>query len=170
MESFDKVKEEFIKTYEELSDPLFRHCFFKVSEREKAKDLVQETFTKAWNYIDSGKEIANLKAFLYKIANNLIIDHYRKSKTSSLDQLMEKGFDVHFPGDEKTENISEYSQVLKAVQALPEKYREVVIMRFMDGMSPKEISETLEVTENVVSVRLNRAIKQLKEKLKIDGK
>ena len=168
MEPSDKEKEEFIRSYDELADPLFRHCFFKVDSREKAKDLVQETFTRMWQYISSGEKISNQKAFLYKVAGNLIIDYYRKAKVSSLDQMMEKGFDVSFDGDKKTETQSEHSQVLKALQNISDKYRQVVIMRFMDGQTPKEISEILEVSENVVSVRLNRALKQLRNKLKIE--
>ena len=82
--------------------------------------------------------------------------------------MMEKGFDVSFDGDKKTETQSEHSQVLKALQNISDKYRQVVIMRFMDGQTPKEISEILEVSENVVSVRLNRALKQLRNKLKIE--
>lgn len=170
MESFDfnRAKEEFIKAYDELADSLFRFCFFKISDREKAKDLVQETFLKTWQHVMKGEEISNLRAFLYKVANNLVIDHYRKRKDLSLDSLREEGFDP--PSGEKERIIiqAEHSQVIKALKKLDAMYREVVVMRFLDGLSPKEIGQVLEVSENVVSVRLNRALKKLGEILNIN--
>jgi len=163
MDSLEKTKREFEEAYDQFADALFRHCFFKVSDREKAKDLVQETFIKTWNYLASGKEVRNIKTFLYKVAGNLIIDHYRKVKDFSLDQLTEKGFDFSKTGDEIV-NSAEYSRVLSFLAELEEKYREVIVWRFIDGLSPKEIAEIVGVSENVVSVRLNRAVKKLKEK------
>jgi DNA-directed RNA polymerase specialized sigma24 family protein len=75
-----KRTDEFIALYDEMADQLFRHCFFKLSNRELALDLVQETFSRTWEYISSGKEVNNIKGFLFKVANNLIIDEYRKKK------------------------------------------------------------------------------------------
>ena len=73
MDQQDKIRTEFIKAYDDLADKLFNHCFFKVSHREAAKDLVQETFTQRWKQIAFGKEGINLKAFLYKLSNNFVM-------------------------------------------------------------------------------------------------
>ena len=69
----NKDKEnDFLKVYEDLADPVFRHCYFRLSDREKAKDIVQETFKRFWDSF--GKEkIENHKAFVFKIANNQAI-------------------------------------------------------------------------------------------------
>ncbi|TSC60928.1 MAG: RNA polymerase sigma-70 factor, ECF subfamily [Parcubacteria group bacterium Gr01-1014_107] len=163
MDAFEEAKREFIKAYDELADSLFRHCFFKVSDREKAKDLVQETFLRTWEYLMKRGEIANLKAFLYKVANNLVIDYYRKAKDFSLDSLQEEGFDPVSSGGEEIMVQAEYAQVTKALKSLDPKDREIIVMRFLNGLSPKEIGEILEVSENVVSVRLNRALKRLRQ-------
>ena len=167
MEPSDKIKERFIKAYDELSDPLFRYCFFKVSNREKAKDLVQEVFTKSWEYLTNGGEISDPRSFLYKVANNLIIDYYRKAKHYSLDELLEKGLDFTASGSEKIEDLAEHKRALRILQEIPEKYREVIVMRFMEGLAPREISKILGISENAVSVRINRSLKQLREKLNI---
>ncbi len=164
-QSKDKIRADFIKAYDELADKLFNHCFFKVSHREVAKDLVQETFTKSWYHIASGKQVLNLKAFLYKVANNLVIDYYRRTKDTSLDALMEEGFDRSINGGEEIVTSAEHSRVLTILQTLPKKHREVIIWRFVDGLTPKDIAEISGVNQNVISVRLNRAIKRLKLKI-----
>src|SRR3989338_7108037 len=83
-------KQAFVKAYDLYIDQLYRFIYFKVGSREEAEDLCSAVFLKTWNYIleNSLKERKTLKALLYKIARNLIIDHYRKNKdrkTVSLD-------------------------------------------------------------------------------------
>src|SRR3989338_4735544 len=98
------MQDEFLQAYEAYNDAIFRYCYFRVYDRERARELSQETFMKAWEYLSrTGKKIENLRAFLYKIATNLIIDNSRQKgkKTVSLDQLHEEGFD---PGDDRTED------------------------------------------------------------------
>lgn len=161
-----KLKEEYLTLYDELSDPLFRHCYFRVSNRDVARDMVQDTFIKTWQYIAQGKDIGNLKAFLYKVANNLIIDYYRKKKSDSLDVLEEEGM-VFRTEDDNLFSTAEASVVLKALQSLEDKHREIIVMRFLNEMSPREIGEILGQSENAVSVRLNRALKKYREVLNI---
>lgn len=164
--SFDK-KEEFVKAYDQHADAIFRYCHFRISNRELAKDLTQETFTKAWKYIADGKEIENIKAFLFKIAGNLVIDEYRKVKQSSLEELQERdGFDVESKDDEKIVFSSEVERVRLVIEELPDKYKEVITMRYVSDLSPKEIAEAIGESENVVSVRLNRAVKKMRELLR----
>ncbi len=161
------IEQQFIALYDSLSDAIFRHCAFRLSNRERALDLMQETFTKAWDYIQQGKDIENPKALIYRIANNLIIDEYRKKKSVSLDDLQEDGFDVASHDEVSIIEHSEIEQVRKAIDAISPKYRQVVVMRFVDGLSPKEIGILTKQSENAVSVQLNRAIKMLKDILKL---
>lgn len=154
--------EEFLKAYDELSDALFRHCYYRCYDRERAKELMQECFVRAWEYVVEGKDIKNLKAFLYRVANNLVIDESRKKKESSLDVLMEGGFE---PVDvkDKTEINAEAGQMMRLLDRIDEKYREIVSMRYLDDMTPKEIAAVVGESENVVSVRLHRGIRQLRD-------
>lgn len=163
MKKRDIQEKEFIAAYGELSDALFRHSFFRVSNREVALDLVQDAFMKTWNHISLGNEIDNLKSFLYRVINNLIIDYYRKTKSSSLDNLLEEGFDPQGDGQDSIVESAEISIVKKGIALLPEKDREVVVMRYVDGLTLQEIAQTLNETENAVSVRLHRALKKAKE-------
>ena len=82
-------EERFLKAFNEFNDALFRHAFLRVSNREKAIDLVHDTFTKVWAYLRKGHQVDNFRPFLYKVLNNLVIDEYRRRKESSLDALLE---------------------------------------------------------------------------------
>ncbi len=158
------TEKEFLKAYEDLSDALFRHCFFRVSDREIALDLVQETFFKVWRSISSGSEILNMKAVLFKTASNLIIDYYRKKKNVSLDEMQEDlNFDPVGEGTESIEKSAEWSIIRKTIDMLDEKYKEVMILRYVDGFSVGEVAEILGESENVVSVRIHRATARAKE-------
>src|SRR3989338_5881146 len=109
------IMEQFEKAYDELSDAIFRHCWFKIGDREKAKDLMQETFTKSWQYIAQGTSVNNLRPFLYRVANNLIIDEYRKKKELSLDGLMAEGFEPSFDEIKSTEKAIDAKLVLNVI-------------------------------------------------------
>ncbi|MDP3953780.1 MAG: RNA polymerase sigma factor [bacterium] len=172
MDPKDTLKVEFTRAYDEYADAIFRHCYFRISDRERAKDLMQETFIKTWDYILKHDErIDNLRAFLYKTAHNLVVDEYRKAKgNASLETMQEDGFQ---PGVTETITDSvgaklESEYVLKVVEKIDGKYREAVIMRYMDGLTPKEIAKITGETQNNISVRINRGLKQLREILEND--
>lgn len=157
------VEQEFIKTYDQFADAIFRHCVFRISDREKAKDIAQGSFVRLWDYMSQGKEIENMRAFLYRIANNLIIDEYRKRKDESLDRMRdEEGFDVGFEPRHDIETKDEYARAQALLDRLPDKYREALVMRHIDGLSVKDIARLTHETENVISVRIHRAIEKLK--------
>jgi len=165
-------EERFLKAFDEYADALFRHAVYRLSDRERAVEIVHDTYTKVWGYVRGGHEIETYKSFLYKVINNLIIDEYRRRKEYSLDgMLSEEGIDEGTFPELNTGNADEIMFSLDAKQALellgelPPVYREVMTLRFVDGLGPKEISELIEETENVVSVRLHRALKLLKEKI-----
>jgi RNA polymerase sigma-70 factor (ECF subfamily) len=168
MKQHETERDKFLKAYDELSDSLFNHCFFRVSDREVALDITQETFVKTWEYIAAGKDIGNIRPFLFKVAGNMIIDYYRKKKSDSLDTLQEAGFDVRSDDVERIVSSSEGKRALNAIGKLDAKYQQVVLMRYVDELSPREIGEIIGESENAVSVRLNRSIKKLKELLNLN--
>ena len=160
----------FLKAFEEYSDALFRHATIRISDRERAIDLVHDTFTKVWTYIRGGHSVENYRPFLYKVLNNLIIDEYRKQKEVSLDALFERDGVDEGSFEELRESTVEAlaatidgKQALDLITQLPDVYREVLIMRFVDGLGPREIGSLIEETENVVSVRIHRGLKLLRD-------
>jgi DNA-directed RNA polymerase specialized sigma24 family protein len=81
-------EERFLHAFEEYGDALFRHAMVRISDRERAIDLVHDTFTKVWSYVKNGHAVEQYRPFLYKVLNNLIIDEYRKQREQSLDALL----------------------------------------------------------------------------------
>jgi RNA polymerase sigma-70 factor (ECF subfamily) len=159
-----KIEDEFMAAYEELSDSLFRLCYFKTSKREVALDLVQEGFLKTWQHVVRGGEIRNMKSFIYQVVNNLIIDYYRKKKSFSLDSLAEeKNFDPSGDDHESIEKEAEIEIVRKVILKLEPTYQEVMVLRYVEGLTIKEITEIVGESENVVSVRLHRATEKAKK-------
>lgn len=163
----EKLEKEFLKSYDDFADAIFRHCYFRVSDRELAKDLVQETFARSWKYLAQGKIIQNIKAFLYKTANNLIIDHYKKKKELSLDELNEVSASLASDEDLKIQSRAETKEILNILNKLKPTYKEALTMRYFNELSVKEIAEILDESENNISVRIHRAINDLKKILKI---
>lgn len=159
----------FMDAYDELSDAIFRHCYFRVYDREKARDLAQEAFARTWEYLAAGKEVDNLKAFIYRVAGNLVIDASRRARPLSLDALMEDGF---IPAAETTAGevtdaptSADAALMLDRLAVLDEPYRSAVTMRYLEGLAPGEIAAITGETENVISVRIHRGVKKLRDTL-----
>ena len=158
------LEKEFLAAYDEYANPLFRHCLVRLRDREVAKDVVAETFTKTWDYLAEGKKVEHMRAFLYRVANNLIVDTARRKRSSSLDAMIDDdGFEVEDESLKNPADIPDARAAMKLLRALDDIYRDVVTMRFVDGLTPKEIADVLHVSENVVSVRLHRGIAQLRQ-------
>lgn len=162
----------FLKAFDEYNDALFRHAYMRINDREKAIDIVHDTFTKVWLYIRKGYEIDTFRPFLYKVLNNLIIDEYRKKKEVSLDALLEVDGVDEGSFDDLSENTVEAlaatidgKKAFDLIAELPVQYREVIIYRFVDQLGPREISELIEESENVISVRIHRGLKLLRKKI-----
>ncbi len=159
----------FENTYKNQSDAIFRFCLLRVSNREQALDITQETFLRLWQTLAADKEVLNDKAFLFTIARNLIIDWYRKKKSMSLDRMLqndreETPFDVV---DKTTlDNLElgpEGRYLLDKIQELSPTARDPVYLRFVEGLSPQEIAEILGISTNAASVRLNRGLSELRK-------
>lgn len=153
------------QAYEEYGDAIFRYCFYKISDREKALDFVQETFTRTWQYLVNGNEIGNMKTFLYTTARHIVIDEYRKKKTVSLDAFIDEGFEPYVDMD-AAENLYtklDAAKVIESIHTLPETYSSIIVMRYVNDLSVKDIAQIVNETENVVSVRIHRGLSKLRE-------
>lgn len=163
----------FLEAFGEHADALFRHAFFRLSDRERAFDVVQDTYLKAWDYVVGGGTIRQYKSFLYRVLHNLIIDEYRKKRSSSLDELLENetiadAVEARMSegGLRETEEALDESILVESIRSripeLPEDYATVLTLRFIDDLSTREIAEAVGVSENVVSVRIHRGVAKLR--------
>lgn len=142
---------------------LHQYSFFKVRNFELSHDLVQETFIKTWHYIVKGGKIEIMKAFLYHVMNNLIVDEYRKRKTVSLDILLENGFEPQSKDFGRLFNTIDGKSAFGMIKKLPEKYQKVMKMRYSQDLSLKEIALLTGQTRNATAVQVHRGLKKLKE-------
>jgi RNA polymerase sigma-70 factor (ECF subfamily) len=166
-----EYEQDFKQAFERYSDELFRHASMRLSDRERALELTQETFLRAWEYVQNGKVIREFRPFLYRTLKHLIIDEYRKAKTHSLEAMLEEhegaSVEALMPQDESNTLEAalarhEGKRALMMLQKLPDAYREVLLLRFVESLTPREIAEILGESENVVSVRIHRGLKKLK--------
>lgn len=156
----ESLDSELLAAYDAHADAIFRHCYFKTSEREVALDMTQDVFLRTWTYMQQ-QPVRNMRAFLYRLADNLVIDWYRRHKTESLDALMDEGFEPT-EGKNRIEEEAEVALALAKLRELDDGDRELITLRFVEGFSPREIGEIVEQSENVVSVRLHRAMKRFR--------
>lgn len=158
----------FIEAYDEYADEIFRFCAFRINDRERARDIMQDAFTRTWAYIIAGNEIENLRAFLYKTARNLCTNEQVRSKSFSLDEMQDaSGYDPEDKQTESPEDIAEASVLRAHIAALDEAAQEVITLRYMNGLAVNEIGEILGEAPNTVSVRIHRAIQELKKRMHV---
>jgi len=164
----EETKAYFLQIYDTYADDIYRFCYLKVSNRELAQDLSQEVFTRFWQALREGTVMRSERALLYTMARNLVIDWYRKKKESSLDVLTEQGIEFGGENAEDVTREAEMAEALRMVGQLDEASREVLILRFVDGLSPKDIALLSGESANAVSVRLNRAMKKMRTLMHTD--
>lgn len=159
--------EEFGKVYMRFSDKIFRFLYWHTKDPYWAEDITAEVFVRAWKNWQKFKP-EYIQAWLYKIANNLLIDNWRKRKNEkkvSLEDTIEKGIEPSYDEDligkiTRSENVLKLN---KALDLLSEKLKKVAILRFIDGLSAKEVGQILGISEVNVRVLQHRALVKLKE-------
>ena len=148
--------------HKEYQKGLWSRAFFKVNDRAVSEDLVQDTFVKTWKYLIKGGKIEIMKAFLYHILNNLIIDEYRKRKDTSLDTLFEKGYEPSVDESERLFNVLDGKATLLLIKRLPIKYQKVMRMKYIEGLSLKEMASITGQSRNVMAVQTHRGLGKLR--------
>ncbi len=162
----------FTQIYDDYVDKIYRFIFFKVNSEEIAQDLCSETFLRGWQSFKAKKEnnkqeIENPQAFLYQIARNLVIDHYRekgRTQTVSADyvSITDPGQDL----EEQALSRSDLDTIKLALTDLKDNYQELVVWHYIDDLSISEIAKMLKKPEGTVRVMLHRALKSLRNNLK----
>ena len=156
-------QQEFQKFYQENLGLIYRHVYNQVGIREEAEDLTSYIFLKVISGIDHERSRLSMQKWLYLIARSIIADYLRaqyRLPKSSLDELLEAGWEgpaeleVIAPSNRAEERVE------RLLQALPEKYREVLKCRFLLKLSVKATALKLGVTEANVKVMQFRALKR----------
>lgn len=146
-----------IKRFERL---VYGFMLRKTSDVGVAQDLAQETFMIGYENLDRLKDHKRLKSWLMGIAGNLVRDHYKRRKMAG----MPEGYDpvlVGFDPLESMEQQERHEILYKAMQKLSERYRGVLIKRYLEGMEYPDIAEELGLNVGAVEVCMHRARKAL---------
>ncbi len=141
---------------------LSQYAHFRIHDAAISDDLVQGAFMKAWIYMEKTGKIELMRAFLYHVLRDLIIDEYRRTKTILLDPL-EENFDAEEIAP--TENFFDFvdADALALLMAkLSPKYRAIIMMRYGEDLSLKEMSLRTNETENNMAVQVHRGLAKLR--------
>jgi RNA polymerase sigma-70 factor (ECF subfamily) len=153
--------------YVHYMDAIYRYIFFRVGDEIQAEDLTEETFVRAWEALPKYQQGKYpFSSWLYRIAHNLVIDHYRRKKPVPISNgLMRTYSDPVEPMDRMVDRKQEIQLLIKAVQQLNELEKEIVLLRFVEGLSHKEISAMVGRSQSSCRVILHRALKALRATL-----
>ncbi len=153
----------FLGFIKDFQDAIFRFVYFRVGTRAVAVDITQDTFTKVWSYLASGKDIQYPEAFLYRAAKNALVDYYKKAKSGSLDTMLEGGFDPasHKDTDEilREDDIQSIRTIL---EDLDEESRQIIFLRYTEEKPIEEIADLYGKSVNAMTVQIHRIIKKLR--------
>ena len=150
------------KAHLDYEKGLNSHAFYKTHNHQIGEDLVQDTFLKTWKYLVKGGKIDIMKAFLYHILNNLIIDQYRKHKSTSLEVLLEKGIEPSTNDHTKMLTALDGKAALLLINKLPLTYQKVMRMKYVQDLSLQEMSLITGQSKNSLAVQMHRGLEKLK--------
>jgi RNA polymerase sigma-70 factor (ECF subfamily) len=150
--------------YDRYLPKIYRFVFFKVGHREEAEDLTQQIFMSAWENISAFQEQGlPISSWLYKIARNRVIDHYRTKKTHvPLDVVPEEVAQLAEELEETDKKLL-LERIYSSLHKLTDDQQEIIVLRFIEELTNREIADVLEKNEIAVRVLQHRAIKNLKK-------
>ncbi|MBL3658006.1 RNA polymerase sigma factor [Fulvivirga sediminis] len=151
-----------------VKNKLYRFALGFIKNEDEAKDIVQEVFIKIWDKKEDLLAIENIEAWCMRVTRNLSLDKLKskhKKYTDSLNEEFDKSDDKNQTPYRSTEISDTMSMINLFIESLPDKQRQIIKLRDIEGYSYKEISEMVGVDMNQVKVNLFRARKAIKENL-----
>ena len=166
----------FSEIVELYKDKVFHICFRILGNRHEAEDIAQEAFIRAYINIESFNQTRKFSTWLYRIATNLCIDRIRKKKpdyyldaevsgTDGLTMYSQIAADVALP-EEELEKLELRDIVQQEILKLPQKYRTVIVLKYIEELSLNEISEALDLPLGTVKTRMHRGREALRKQLR----
>ena len=160
--------EQLIKLFDQWNVPIFKYVFSRIGRREDAEDITQEVFIKAWNHRHSFDPLkSSYKTWIFVIATNTIRDFLRSKRNqlhSELDGTISSNTDIK----QETEHALMAQYISTQLRSLKEHDQELIILRYRQDLSIKDISNILNIREGAVKVRLHRALQKLKKRCNLN--
>ncbi len=145
--------------YERYGNKLKRYIT-KISgfNADEADDILQNSFISIWKNINSYDDSLKLSSFIYRIVHNETISHWRKLKSKEK-RNKQFGMNMYIEEDKNEDKIKRNFEVKEVLDKLSLKYKEVLVLKFLENMDYEEISNILKIPEGTVATRINRAKK-----------
>ena len=163
----DGDHEAFSRIYDIFIDPIYRYVYYRVNSAD-AEDLVETVFLKVWENIRQYKpKKKSFSAWVFRIAHNLVVDYYRAAKDRNFEELDMQIADQdrqHNP-IKTVQNILDNQTLKIALRKLKKPYRDLVVYKFINELSNREIAEILGKSEGSLRILQFRALKALKKEL-----
>lgn len=159
----------YAEIYHRYLKPIYRYIYYRVTDEADAEDLTEEVFLRVWDRLKKlGAEsgIKNFRAWLYRSAHNLVVDFYRSRAVRNHDENLAE--EIEDPASTTEEIISQKQQAAAleaAIQALDEPFQQIIILRFINGLSHAETAEILGLKPGHARVLQYRALKKLRMSL-----
>ena len=164
--------EEIVEIYK---DKVFQLCFRMLGNRHEAEDMAQEAFVRAYVNIHTFNTDLKFSTWLYRIATNLCIDRIRKKKpdyyldaevagTDGLNMYSQIASDIESPEDQ-VESLELHDIIQREITKLPEKYRTVIVLKYIEELSLKEIGKVLDMPIGTIKTRIHRGREALRKQL-----
>ena len=155
----------FGQLYEMFLDKIYRYTYYQVKDRMTAEDITETVFMKAWKQIATcSGQGATFSAWLYRIARNQVIDTLKASRplsTIDLDDIPD--FDSPDPAAGRQDEMTELAEM---IAELPEGQKQVLILKFIEGLGNTEISHILNKSEQAIRILQMRALARMREKIR----
>ena len=151
--------EDFEVLFRKMYLPLGMYALRIVDDADVAEDMVQEAFIKTWQRLETGREISNFRAFIYRCVRNECLTYLSASENKAGEELIP---DI---GEEMIDTSFRDARIWKAIDELPEKCREIFLMSKRDGYSNEEIAEELGISIKTVKNQMTKALNRLREAL-----
>ncbi|MFE8698750.1 RNA polymerase sigma factor SigW [Cytobacillus sp. FJAT-53684] len=166
----------YAEVVEIYGEKVFHICFRMLGNRHEAEDIAQEAFLRAYVNIHSFNINLKFSSWLYRIATNLCIDRIRKKKpdyyldaevagTDGLTMYSQIAADTRLPEDD-VESLELQETIQREISRLPEKYRTVIVLKYIEELSLNEISKILDLPLGTVKTRIHRGREALKNQLR----
>jgi len=157
-----KQKQGFTEYYNKYKDKIFNYFWYRVNfNRALAEDLTADAFLKAFKGFAEFDHDRSFQSWMYAIAKNHLLNYYRTAnRETDLLEVEKMGVNEL----KKIEDRLELEQAFQSINQLSEYHREVLLMRFSDGLDNKEIAEILDKDEGAVRTQISRALEELRGK------
>lgn len=149
--------------YDKYVRSIYRFVYIKTGNKELAEDLTHDVFLKVWQHLVDKKHVKSFQAFIFRIARNTVVDHYRSNKQELPLDYMSESEEVVEEIIISADKNMDAKLLLKEIKKLKSEYQEILVLRYVEDMSVEDISQVLDKDKNNVRVTIHRAINKLKD-------